>query len=166
MRLTSSQTILKINTLKQSKLLQSITTGVGGSQAQFRIKSEPVSAYKKGNGMRTKLNKYRFNILTVFLIIGMSIAGWAITFRYNHTAKSAESQKAPNNDSLLQNIVPAAINHRNTILMLVCTGLIGFIGVNRQGKKLDSLAKTEQPERKDPENFLDGNVPERQHPHG
>jgi len=108
--------------------------------------------------MRTKLNKYRFNILAVFLITGMSITGWAITFHYNHTAKSAESQKAPNNDSLLQNIVPAAINHSNTILMLVCTGLIGFIGVRRRGKKLNNLEKTEQPEGRDPENFLNGNI--------
>jgi hypothetical protein len=107
--------------------------------------------------MRTKLNKYRFDILAVFLITGMSITGWAITFHYNHTAKSAESQKAPNNDSQSQNIVLAAINHSTTILMLVCTGLIGFIGVRRQGKKLDNHAKTEQPERRDPENFLNRN---------
>jgi hypothetical protein len=85
---------------------------------------------------------------------GVSIAEWAISFHYNHTAKIAESQKAPNNDSRSPNIVPAAINHSNTILMLVCTGLIGFVGVRRQGKKLDDLAKTGQPERRDPENFF------------
>jgi len=116
--------------------------------------------------MRTKLKKYRFFTLAVFLMAGMSITGWAITFHYNHTEKSAESQKAPNNDSRPQNIVPPAINLSNTILVLVCTGLIGLIGVRRQGKKLDNLAKTKQPERRDPENFLNRNILERHHPHG
>jgi hypothetical protein len=116
--------------------------------------------------MRTKLKKYRFFILAVFLMTGMSITGWAITFHYNHTEKSAKSQKAPKNDSQPQNIVPAAIHPINTILVLFCTGLIGLIGVRRQVKKLDNLAKAKQPERRDPENVLNRNILERHHPHG
>lgn len=111
--------------------------------------------------MRAKLNKYRFIIPAVFLMTGVSITGWTITFQYNHTVKSAEFQKAPKNDSQSANIVPLSIKPNNTILLLVCTGLIGFIGVRRQGKKLENLAKVKQPQRGGHENFLNKNNPER-----
>jgi hypothetical protein len=104
--------------------------------------------------------------MAALLITGMSISGWAITYHYNHAANNTESQKAPNTDSQSQNTVPTAITHSSTILMLVCAGMVGFIGVRRQGKKLDNFVKTEQPEHREPENFLNGNIPERHHPHG
>ena len=117
--------------------------------------------------MRTKVNKYKFIIMAVFLMTGVSITGWAITtFHYNHTAKSAESQIALNNDSQPANIVPAAINHNNTILMLVSIGLIGFIGIRRQGKKVENFAEVKPPERGGHENFLSKNNPARQHSRG
>ena len=116
--------------------------------------------------MRTKVNKYKFIIVAVFLMTGVSITGWAITFHYNHTSKSAESQIAPKNYSQPANIVPAAIKHSSTILMLVCIGLIGFIGVRRQGKKVEKIKKVKPPERAGHENFLNKNILERQSPHG
>jgi hypothetical protein len=114
--------------------------------------------------VRAKLNKYKFIILVVFLMTGVSISGWAITFHNNQTAKSTDSQKAPKNGSKSANIVSGAINHSNTILLLVCTGLIGFIGVRRQGKKLENLAKVKQPERGSHENSLIKNNLERLRP--
>ena len=116
--------------------------------------------------MRTTVNKYKFIILAVFVLTGVSVTGWAITSHFNHTAKSAESQKAPKNDSRPANIVPAAINQTNTILLLVCTGLIGFIGVRRQGKKVENLAEAKPPERGSHENFLSKNNPTRQKSRG
>jgi hypothetical protein len=116
--------------------------------------------------MRTKVNKYKFIIVAVFLMTGVSITGWAITFHYNHGAKSAESQIALKNDSLPANIVPAAINPSNTILMLVCIGLIGVVGVRRQGKKVENLAEVKPPERGNHEDFLSKNNPARQHSRG
>jgi uncharacterized membrane protein len=116
--------------------------------------------------MRTKIKKYKFILVAVFLMTGVSITGWAITFHYNHTAKSAESQLSPKNDSQPANIVPAAINHSHTILMLVCIGLIGFVGVRRQGKKVENLADVKPPERGNHEDFLSKNSPARQHSRG
>jgi len=116
--------------------------------------------------MRTKINKYKFILVAVFLMTGVPITGWAITFHYNHTAKSAESQIAPENDGQPENIVPAAINQRNTILLLVCIGLIGFIGIRRQGKKVENLAEVKPPERGGNEDFLSKNNPARQHSRG
>lgn len=116
--------------------------------------------------MRTKVNKYKFIIVAVLLMTGVSITGWAITFHVNHTAKSAESQIAPKNDSQPTNIVPRAINQSNTILMLVCIGLIGFIGIRRQGKKVENLAEVKPPERGNHEDFLSKNTPARQHSRG
>ena len=103
--------------------------------------------------MRIKLNKHKFIILAVFLIVGVSIAVWAITFDYNHTAKNTESQKEPRNESKAANIVPVATNHSNTILLLVFAGLIGLIGIRRQGEKLENLKKVKRPEREAHKNF-------------
>ena len=116
--------------------------------------------------MRTKINKYKFILVAVFLMTWVSITGWAITFHVNHTAKSTESQIALKNDSPPTNIIPAAINHSNTILMLVCIGLIGFIGIRRQGKKVENLAEVKPPERGNHEDFLSKNNPARQHSRG
>jgi hypothetical protein len=111
--------------------------------------------------MRTRVNKYKFIIVAVFLMTGVSITGWAITtFHYNHTANSIESQIALKNDSQPANIVPAVINHsNNTILMLVCIGLIGFIGIRRQGKKVENFAEVKPPEHGGHENLLSKNNP-------
>jgi uncharacterized membrane protein len=116
--------------------------------------------------MRTKIKKYKFILVAVFLMTGVSITGWTITFHYNHTAKSIESQIAPKNDSQPANIAPAAINHSSTILMLVCIGLIGFVGIRRQGKKVENLADVKPPERGNHEDFLSKNNPARQHSRG
>jgi uncharacterized membrane protein len=116
--------------------------------------------------MRTKINKYKFILVAVFLMTGVSITGWTITFHYNHTAKSIESQIAPKNDSQPANIVPAAINQSNTILLLVCIGLIGFIGIRRQGKKVENLAEVKAPKRGSNAKFLSKNNPARLHSRG
>ena len=91
--------------------------------------------------MRIILKKYRFIILSVFLVTGMSIAGWSFAFHYDNKAKSVESQKELKNDTQEVNPMPLALDHNNLILVLVCTGLIGFFGVRRQSKRLEKLYK-------------------------
>ncbi len=114
--------------------------------------------------MRVKINKYRFIILLVVLITGVSITGWAITFHFNKTAKIDESWKASKNGGQSENIVSASNNHNNTILLLVSTGLIGFIGIRRPGKRADNPIKIKSSERRNSENFVKINNRARQQP--
>ena len=108
--------------------------------------------------MRTKFYKLAVIILGVFLITGVYIMGWAITFHYDNTGIANESQKEPKNETLVQNIMPVETSHRKTILSLFFTGLIGLIGIRRQGNKLEILKKKiNQSESKERKNFLHEN---------
>jgi len=109
-----------------------------------------------------KLKKYKFIILSVFLLTGMSMAGWAFVFHYDDKARNAESQKELKNDIQVANAMPLALDQNNIILALVCIGLIGFLGVRRQSKKLENFAKAKHPESRSRANFLDENSSERQ----
>ena len=104
--------------------------------------------------MQTKFNKLTVIMLGAFLITGVSIMGWAITFHYDNTGIANESQEEPRIETLVLNIMPVETNHRKTILSLVFTGLIGLIGIRRQGKKLEILKIINQPESKESKNFL------------
>ena len=104
--------------------------------------------------MQIKLYKLKFIILGVFLITGVSMMGWAITFHYDKTGIANESQKEPKNETLVPNIMPLETSHRKTILSLVFTGFIGLIGIRRQGKKLEIFKKINQRESKDHKNFI------------
>jgi hypothetical protein len=101
--------------------------------------------------MRTKFKKYIVISLIVLLMAGVSFTGWTIT-----TAKSVHSQQTLNNESQSANMVPRAPNHSNTILLLVGTGLVGLIGIRRQGKALESSAKVKQPKHTRQKSFLPG----------
>ena len=103
--------------------------------------------------MQTKFNKLTVIMLGAFLITGVSITGWAITFHYNKTGIDSESQEEPKIETLVPNIMPVETGHRKTILSLVFIGLIGLIGIRRPGKKLEIL-KINQPESKERKNFL------------
>ena len=85
--------------------------------------------------MQAKLYKFTSIIFGVFLITGVSILGWAITFHYDKTGIANESQKELKNEILVPNIMPIETSHRRTILSLVFAGLIGLIGIRRQGNK-------------------------------
>jgi hypothetical protein len=86
-----------------------------------------------------KLVKYKFIILAIFLITGLSIAGWAFAFHYNNNAKSAGSQEELKNDSQAANVMPSTLDHSSIILLLVSTGLIGFFGVRRKSNPIKTF---------------------------
>ena len=74
------------------------------------------------------------------------MTGWALAFHYDNKAKSAESQKELNKDKQVVNAMLSALDHNNLILVLLCTGLVGFFGVRRHRKTLENIAKIEPPE--------------------
>ncbi len=84
--------------------------------------------------MRKKLKKYNFIILSVFVMTGMSITGWAVDFHYENLAETAKFQKELNTNGEVTNAKPLALDNNNIILVLVCTGLIGLFGLRRQRK--------------------------------
>jgi cbb3-type cytochrome oxidase subunit 3 len=89
--------------------------------------------------MRKKLKEHKFIILAIFLITGMSIAGWAFAFHYDNKAKSAGSQKELKNDNQAANVMPSTLDHSRIILLLVSTGLIGFFGVRRKSSTVKTF---------------------------
>jgi len=98
----------------------------------IHINSNPVIEKIRPADMRKKLKQYKFIILAIFLITGVSIAGWAFAFHYDNKVKSAGAQKEFNNDILAENGMPSTLDHNRIILLLVCTGLVGFFGVRRK----------------------------------
>ena len=91
--------------------------------------------------MRIKFEKFKFLILSVFLITGVSISGWALASHFDNKGKSVESQKELKNDIQAANVTPLALDHKNIILVLVCAGLVGIFGVRRQSKRLENFVR-------------------------
>jgi hypothetical protein len=89
--------------------------------------------------MRKKLQQYKYIILAIFLLTGVSIAGWAFASHYDNRAKVVGPQKELNNDLQATNIVPSTLDHSKIILLLVSTGLVGFFGVRRQRNTLKTF---------------------------
>jgi len=98
--------------------------------------------------MRKKLKQYKFIILAIFLMTGVSIAGWAFAFHYDNQVKNAGSQKELKNEILTANVMPPAIDHSKIILLLVCTGMVGFFGVRRQNNTMKTFVKKKRKELK------------------
>lgn len=98
--------------------------------------------------MRQKLQQYKYIILTIFLMTGVSVAGWAFASHYENQAKGVEPQKELNNDPQSTNVVPSTIDHSKIILLLVSTGLVGFFGVRRQNNTIKTFVKKKYPELK------------------
>ena len=96
--------------------------------------------------MRKKLKKYNFIILSVFVMTGMSMTGWALAFNYENLAETAYSQKELKNKSQVTHLEQLVLDHSNIIWVLVCTGLIGFFGVRRQSKKSENFVKIKHSE--------------------
>lgn len=93
---------------------------------------------------------------------GMSITGWAVDFHYENLGKNTKSQKELKNNGQVTNAKPSALDHNNTILVLVCTGLIGFFGLRRQRKTLEKFVKVKHSECRPHVNSLNENNHERQ----
>jgi hypothetical protein len=86
--------------------------------------------------MRKKLQHYKFIILAIFLMTGLSIAGWAFAFHYDNQVKKAGSQNELKNEPLTTLVTPLVIDHSKIILLLVCTGMVGFLGVRRKNNTM------------------------------
>ena len=94
--------------------------------------------------MRLSLKKFIF-ILSVLLVAGMIVAGWALAFHFAHTAKSSVSLINTNPEV---NVVPLARDRNNIMLVLICIGIIGFFGVRRQKKTSENFVRLNHPESK------------------
>jgi len=104
--------------------------------------------------MRRILKKYKFIILSVCMVAGVSMTGWALAFHYDNKAKSAESQKELKNDNQEVNAMPSALGLNNLILVLLCTGLVGFFGVRRHRRTLENIVKIKPPGMQIPHRLL------------
>ena len=96
-------------------------------------------------GIKMKLKKFKVILLIVFLMTGLSITGWAISTRYDQSLKSVEIQKELKKNSQDKNVLSGKFSNNSPILFLISTGLIGFLGIRRQRKKLDNLQSENTP---------------------
>ena len=105
----------------------------------IHIISNPVIEKIRSAGMRKKLKQSKFIIMAIFLMTGVSIAGWTFAFHYDNKVKSAAAQNEFNNDILAENEMPSTLDHNRIILLLVFTGLVGFFGVRRQNNTIKTF---------------------------
>jgi hypothetical protein len=77
-------------------------------------------------------------------------------FDYNDTEKNAKthSNKKTKTESHSADATTLAIVQNSTIMMLVCTVLIGLFGIRREGRKLRVPKQINRPEHGDSENLL------------
>ncbi len=115
--------------------------------------------------MRKKLKRYKFIILSVLVMTGVSITGWTLTFNYLNFEKNATSQELKNHGQVT-NAKSLTLDHNTITLVLVCTGLIGFFGVRRQIKTSENVVKGKHSECSSHEISLNENNPEKQACHG
>ena len=112
--------------------------------------------------MRIALKKYKFIILSVCIVAGVSITGWALAFYNYKNTTGADSQEELKIDTQAARVKASAPDHNTLILVLVCAGLIGLFGVRRQIKTLEPLVRVRIPENRAQECFLNENNPEGQ----
>jgi len=89
--------------------------------------------------MKLRQKKYRLIFLLVFLMTGLSITGWSISYHYDHTFINGELQKELKNDSQIGNTIWGDLSKNSPILFLILAGLIGLLGVRRHRKKLEDF---------------------------
>ena len=89
--------------------------------------------------MIMRFKKYRLIFLLVVFMMGLSITGWSISTRYDHTYISGELQKEMKNDGQAGNAILGMFSNNSPILLLITTGLVGLFGVRRQRKRIDSF---------------------------
>ena len=83
-----------------------------------------------------RLKKYRLIFLLVVLMTGLSITGWSISTQYDHIFINGELQRELEQDSQTGNALSGEIRNNIPILFLISIGLIGFLGVRRQTKRM------------------------------
>ncbi len=96
--------------------------------------------------MQIKSKEYRCIILSVLIVAGVSIAGWAFAIYYDNPTTGAIAQYEPQNDSKTATVMPLERDHKKLISLLVCTGLVGFFGVRRQNDPSKRFVKSQRPD--------------------
>ena len=96
--------------------------------------------------MRTIVKNHSFFILSVLLVTGMLVTGWALAYHFDDKVKSAGSHKEVISGSQEATVKLLELDQINLTLVLVCMGLIGFFGVRRQSKKLENYVGVKHPE--------------------
>ena len=112
--------------------------------------------------MRKMGKNYKFIILSVLVMTGVSTTGWVLAFNYENFEKTANSQIELKNHGQVTNAKLLALDYNNIILVLVGTGLIGFFGIRRQRKTSENFVKFKQRECSPQVDSLTENNPERQ----
>ena len=112
--------------------------------------------------MRTLVKNHSVITLSILLITGVLIAGWALAFHYESKLKKTDTQKELKSASHAATEKHLELDHYSIIRILVCVGLIGFFGVRRQSKKLENYVKIKQPANKASESFSKEKEPARQ----
>jgi hypothetical protein len=98
--------------------------------------------------MRTLLNSCKYIIVLCLLGAGVLIAGSSHEIIYNGGNPGVEIQNGQNSNIQEVSMVPQSLDHINIILVLLCTGLIGFIGVRRHGHTFKDYVRAEHPQQK------------------
>ena len=80
--------------------------------------------------MRTIAKKHSFITLLVLLITGVLISGWALALHYEDKKNTVHSKELDRSGQVTTE-KPLGLDLNNSILVLVCVGLIGFFGVAR-----------------------------------
>ena len=111
--------------------------------------------------MRTIAKKHSFITLLVLLITGVLISGWALALHYEDKKNTVHSKELDRSGQVTTE-KPLGLDLNNSILVLVCVGLIGFFGVRRQSKKLENFVKVKHPEKGALETILNEKDPEMQ----
>ena len=112
--------------------------------------------------MRLLLYTYKIVILTVLLMAGIYIMVWAFAFHHDIKAKSAESQKELKNDNQVADVIPSVLDRNNILLVLVCIGLVGFLGVRRPSKTFQNIVRLKPLESRSRTDSVNENDPESQ----
>lgn len=92
--------------------------------------------------MRTILLSCKFIIVLCLLGTGVLMAGSSFEIFYDSGKAGAEIQSGQNSSIQEASVVPKSLDPINIILVLLCTGLIGFWGVRRQRHTLNDYVMT------------------------
>ena len=91
-----------------------------------------------------KAKKYRLIFILVVLIMGLSITGWSISTKYDHTYINGELQRELEQDTDTGNAISGEFSKGSPILFLISAGLIGLLGVRRQTKKIGNRSRPDE----------------------
>jgi hypothetical protein len=115
--------------------------------------------YKSGKrlaDMKTILMSCKVTVLLCLLGAGFLMAGSRLNFSQDGGKMGAESQGGLIDGVLQARIIPPALDHINITLVLLCSGLIGFLGVRRKKNTFNDNVKIKAPEAKyDQKQFVD-----------